>query len=66
MNLMKMSDMQQINVIIRRYKWCWIGHTQEKMSLQWPDRLCNGIPWMVLEEKRGDLMRPEGVLKKGP
>ena len=55
MNLLKMADMQQIDMIIRRHKWGWIGHILRKMSLQWPDKLCNGILWMVLEEKRGDL-----------
>ena len=35
------------------------------MSLQWPDKLCNGILWMVLEEKRGDLVRHGDELWKG-
>ena len=27
MNLLKMADMQQIDVMIKRHKWGWIGHT---------------------------------------
>ena len=30
MNLLKMADMQQIDVIIKRHKWGWIGHTLRK------------------------------------
>ena len=30
MNLSKMADMQQIDVIIKRHKWGWIGHIQRK------------------------------------
>ena len=30
MNLFKMADMQQFDVIIKRYKWGWIGHTLRK------------------------------------
>ena len=36
-----------------------------KMSLQWPDTLCNEILWMVLGEKRDDLVRPGDELWKG-
>ena len=57
MNLLKMADMQQIDVIIIRHKWGWIG--------QWPDKLCNGILWMVLGEKSGPLVRPGVELWKG-
>ena len=64
-NLLKMADMQQIDVIIRRHKRGWIGHNLRKESLQWPDKLCNGILWMVLEEKRGDLVRHGDELWKG-
>ena len=33
---MKMADMQQIDVIIKRHKWGWIGHTLRKdESMQW-------------------------------
>ena len=35
-----------------------LGIPYEKISLQWPDKLCNGILWTVLEEKRGGLVRP--------
>ena len=42
MNLLKMADMQQIDVIIRRHKWGWIGHTLRKdessvapQAMQW-------------------------------
>ena len=31
------------------------------MSLQWPDKLCNGILWMVLGEERGDPARRRDV-----
>ena len=30
MNLLKMADRQQIDVIIKRHKWGWIGHTLRK------------------------------------
>ena len=53
-NLLKMADIQQIDVIIKRHKWGWIGQTLRKMTIQWPDKLCNGILWMVLGEERGD------------
>ena len=55
MNLLKMADMQQIDVIIKRHKWGWIGHTLQKMSLQWTDKLCNGILWMVLGKTLRDV-----------
>ena len=58
MNLLKMADMKQIDVIIKRHK-C------EKISFQWPDKVCNGILWMVLEEKRGELVRHGDELWKG-
>ena len=32
-----------------------LGIPCEKMSLQWPDKLCNGILWMVLGEERGNI-----------
>ena len=35
------------------------------MSLQWPDKLCNGILWMVLGEERADPARREDELWKG-
>ena len=42
MNLLKMADMQQIDVIIKRHKWGWIGHTLQKdetsvagQAMQW-------------------------------
>ena len=42
MNLLKMADMQQIDVIIKRHKWGWIGHTLRKdessvarQAMQW-------------------------------
>ena len=57
--------MQQMDVIITRYKWGWIGHILRKLSLQWPDKLCNGILWMGLGEERGDLVRPGNELWKG-
>ena len=37
----------------------------EKMSLQWPDKLCYGIFWMVLGEERGDPARRGDELWKG-
>ena len=30
MNLLKMANMRQIHVIIKRHKWAWIGHTLRK------------------------------------
>ena len=30
MNLLKMADMQQIDLTIKRHKWGWIGHTLRK------------------------------------
>ena len=44
----------QIDVTIKRHKWDWLGIPCEKMSPQWPDKLCNGILWMVLEKERGN------------
>ena len=42
MNLLKMADIQQIDVIIKRHKWGWIGHTLrkdessvERQAMQW-------------------------------
>ena len=41
-NILKMADMQQIDVIIERHKWGWIGHTLRKdeslvtrQAIQW-------------------------------
>ena len=56
-----MADMQQIDVIIKKHKW---GIPCEKMSLQWLAKVCNGILWMVLGEKRGDFVRMEKNLNK--
>ena len=34
-----MADMQEIDVIIKRHKWGWIGHTLQKdessVAMQW-------------------------------
>ena len=60
-----MADMQLIDVTIKRHKWGWVGHTLEKMSLQWPDKLCNEILWMVLGEESGDPARRGDELWKG-
>ena len=42
MNLLKMLDMQQIDLNIKRHKWGWIGHTLRKgessvarQAMQW-------------------------------
>ena len=64
MDLLKMTDMQQIDVIIKRHKWDSIGHTVRKDESS-VARLCNGILWMVLGEKRRDLVRPAEELWKG-
>ena len=48
-----MADKQHIDVINKRQK-VGLDWACEKMSLQWPDKLCNGILWMVLGEERGD------------
>ena len=42
-----------------------LGIPCEKMSFYWPDKLSNGILWMVLEEKSEDLVRPADELWKG-
>ena len=34
-----------------------MGIPCEKVSLQWPDKLYNGILWMVLGEESGDPAR---------
>ena len=68
MNLLKIADMQQIDVITRSINWDGLGIPCEKMierDLQWPDNLCNGILWMVLGEKREDLVKPGDELWKG-
>ena len=49
-----MADMLHIWVIIKRQAGLDIAG--EKMSFQWPDKPCNGILWMVLAEKREDLL----------
>ena len=48
MNLLKMANMQQIDVIIKRHKWGWLGHTLRKyessvarQAMQW--NLLDGI-----------------------
>ena len=65
MNLLKMANMQQIDVIIKRHKWGWIGHTLRKDESSVPDKLCNGILWMVLEEEKGGPVRPGDELWQG-
>ena len=42
-----------------------LGKPNERMSIQWPDKLFNRILWMVLDEKRGDLVRHGDELWKG-
>ena len=42
-----------------------LGTLCEKIILQWPDKLCNGIIWMVLGEERGDPTRRGDELWKG-
>ena len=42
-----------------------VGIPCEKMSLQWPDKLCYGILWMLLVEERGDPTRCGDELWKG-
>ena len=44
------ANMEQTDVIFKR-------HTLRKISLQWPDKLCNEILWMVLGEERPDPAR---------
>ena len=56
MNLLKMADMQQIDVIIDDINGAGLGIPCEKMSLQWSDKLCNGMR-MVLEEVRRNSAR---------
>ena len=51
MSLLKMADMQQNDMIIKRHKWGWI----------YP---CNGILWIVLGEERGDPARRGDELRK--
>ena len=59
MNLLKMADTQQIDVIIKRHKWGWIGHTLRK------DESSVARQAMQLEEETGDLVRPGDELWKG-
>ena len=38
MNLLKTADMQQIDVIIKRHKWSWIGKVEysvARQAMQW-------------------------------
>ena len=42
-----------------------MGIPCEKMSLQWPDKQCNGILWMVLGEERRDPARCGDELWRG-
>ena len=35
--------------------WARLGILCEKMNLHWPDKLCNEILWIILEEKRQTL-----------
>ena len=46
-----MADIQLIDVIIRDINGAGLGIPCEKMSLQWPYKLCNGILWMDLKKK---------------
>ena len=57
-NLLKMTEMQLIDVTIKSHKW---DIPCKKMSLPW---LCNGIFWMVLAEEREDPTRREDELWK--
>ena len=43
MNLLKMADMQQIDVITKRHKCGWIGHTLRKYESSVARQLCNRI-----------------------
>ena len=52
-----LADMQQIDVIIKSTNRAGFGIPCEKMSLQWPDNLCNEVVWMVLGEEREDPVR---------
>ena len=59
MHLLKMADMQQIDVIIKGINAARLGIPCAKMSLQWPDKLCNVILWIVLGEELGDPLSPQ-------
>ena len=66
MNPLKMADMQQIDVINKRHKRGWIGHTLRKdESSVGRQALYNGILWMALGEERVDPARRGDELWKG-
>ena len=48
MNLLKMADMQQIDVIIKIHKWGWIGHTLRKDESLVARQAMQWIIWMIL------------------
>ena len=52
-----MADMQQIDMIIRRHKWGWIGHTMRRdeslvaqQAMQW--NALNGIGRKMVDPAR--------------
>ena len=60
-----MADMQQIDVIIKRHKWGWIGHTlrKDESSVARQPIECN--PLDGIGEERGDTARRGDELWKG-
>ena len=65
MNLLKMADMQQIAVIIKRHKWDWIGHTLRKDEFSVFRQAMQWNPLDGIGRKWGDLVRPGDELWKG-
>ena len=59
------ADMQQIDVIIKRHKWGWIGRTLRKDE---SSLIRQAMQWTALDvigEERGDPARREDELGKG-
>ena len=63
MNLLKMVDMQQIDVIIKRHKCVWMGHSLRIDESGTTNEY--GILRMVLGEERADPARRGDELWKG-
>ena len=65
--MLKMADMQQFDVIIKRHKWGWIGHTLRKdessvarQAMQW-----NLLDRIGRKKGRYPMVRPGDELWKG-
>ena len=58
MNLLKMADMQHIDVIIKRHKCGWIGHILRKDESSVARQAMQWNPLDGIGRKREDLVRP--------